>query len=740
MTPSLGTTDSISGVQRRQNKSDVDPANRRSFNLEEERQRLEKWQKEQERIRQEQYEQEQRRLQEEQEKDLQRAEYESRRKQDMEQRAMQERRRMLQRKAQEELKKREEEMLERERKERERRRLEQLAREEEEERKRREEERLQEEREEQERLERERIEREEAARRREEELLLVQRRREEEKREKEMERQRIRQEREARERKAREKIEREKEEYERLLREREEERERLAKEMEERERIASEREARKREAQEEEEKRAMKEREERQRSAKEREAKLQAAVEQEERARAKRPFTDEVIRPQVQQHQESAPPPSRHHHQPDEDLLQRIREEERERIRLEERDRLRREWEQLEQEKKEQLENQRKEREEIERLRQEQAELKREREKIALQQQEELERLAKQRELYSKSMNNVFDNEDVERKNNYNRRKQHGSEEDLRKPHLSKPLGTDIMEGKMVPERDSQPVKSYMAKYKDENIPTEQHWLVEEAKRRQHGPLVSGKDINSLPIHPRNDSLDHEPVLERKVFNQEHAAPPSSSTNYNNANSHGKEYVKNDFEQEIPTRIPPPNRAQGSAPRTKQPTHPHQEPSPTYSDTNRWDAPRHHYDTQPEFKHVQRRMHGGQGDAERKQKMHNRRSMPDLTQDQGFAAPVTRIMDDQRIPRGPGGGPAARGVGPPSPHHGQPRGQPPPQHGPPGGDQRRQGQAPDSLIQCCVCNIQLGNGTKGTDVRIRANKLHCQNCYSNDAGFEFTEV
>lgn len=169
------------------------------------------------------------------------------------------------------------------------------------------------------------------------------------------------------------------------------------------------------------------------------------------------------------------------------------------------------------------------------------------------------------------------------------------------------------------------------------------------------------------------------------------------------------------YEQEIPTRIPPPNRVQpvqGSAPRTKQPTHPHDEPSPSSSsDTNRWDGPRHQYDNQPEFKHVQRRMHGAPAiDAERKQKMHNRRSMPDLTKDPGFAAPVTRIMDDQHIPRGPGGGGSApRGVGPPSPHHGQQRGPPPPHHGGPGGDQRRQGPAPDSLIQVsgplatCIC-------------------------------------
>ena len=37
-------------------------------------------------------------------------------------------------------------------------------------------------------------------------------------------------------------------------------------------------------------------------------------------------------------------------------------------------------------------------------------------------------------------------------------------------------------------------------------------------------------------------------------------------------------------------------------------------------------------------------------------------------------------------------------------------------------------------FKCCVCHVQLGNGNAGTDVRVRNNKLHCQNCYSNDEG------
>ena len=37
-------------------------------------------------------------------------------------------------------------------------------------------------------------------------------------------------------------------------------------------------------------------------------------------------------------------------------------------------------------------------------------------------------------------------------------------------------------------------------------------------------------------------------------------------------------------------------------------------------------------------------------------------------------------------------------------------------------------------FRCCVCRIPLGNGAEGADVRVRVNKLHCKNCYSNDEG------
>ncbi|CAG0883165.1 unnamed protein product [Darwinula stevensoni] len=43
-------------------------------------------------------------------------------------------------------------------------------------------------------------------------------------------------------------------------------------------------------------------------------------------------------------------------------------------------------------------------------------------------------------------------------------------------------------------------------------------------------------------------------------------------------------------------------------------------------------------------------------------------------------------------------------------------------------------------FRCCVCETPLGNGTTGADVRVRHNRLHCHNCYSNDQGVKFSKV
>ncbi|CAD7093380.1 unnamed protein product [Hermetia illucens] len=43
-------------------------------------------------------------------------------------------------------------------------------------------------------------------------------------------------------------------------------------------------------------------------------------------------------------------------------------------------------------------------------------------------------------------------------------------------------------------------------------------------------------------------------------------------------------------------------------------------------------------------------------------------------------------------------------------------------------------------FKCCVCHVQLSDGLNGTDVRVRNQKLHCQNCYSSDDGIKFSCV
>lgn len=45
-----------------------------------------------------------------------------------------------------------------------------------------------------------------------------------------------------------------------------------------------------------------------------------------------------------------------------------------------------------------------------------------------------------------------------------------------------------------------------------------------------------------------------------------------------------------------------------------------------------------------------------------------------------------------------------------------------------------------NCFKCCVCHVQLGNGMSGADVRVRSQKLHCHNCYSNDEGLKFSKV
>lgn len=44
-----------------------------------------------------------------------------------------------------------------------------------------------------------------------------------------------------------------------------------------------------------------------------------------------------------------------------------------------------------------------------------------------------------------------------------------------------------------------------------------------------------------------------------------------------------------------------------------------------------------------------------------------------------------------------------------------------------------------SCFRCSVCHVQLSNGFRGVDVRVHANALHCQNCYSKD-GLNYSRV
>ena len=43
-------------------------------------------------------------------------------------------------------------------------------------------------------------------------------------------------------------------------------------------------------------------------------------------------------------------------------------------------------------------------------------------------------------------------------------------------------------------------------------------------------------------------------------------------------------------------------------------------------------------------------------------------------------------------------------------------------------------------FRCCVCRAPLGSGSEGADVRVRVNKLHCRNCFSNDEGTAYMGV
>ncbi|CAF1002928.1 unnamed protein product [Rotaria sordida] len=43
-------------------------------------------------------------------------------------------------------------------------------------------------------------------------------------------------------------------------------------------------------------------------------------------------------------------------------------------------------------------------------------------------------------------------------------------------------------------------------------------------------------------------------------------------------------------------------------------------------------------------------------------------------------------------------------------------------------------------FRCFVCNIPLSSSFEGTDVRVRSNRLHCQNCFSDENGVKLSAV
>ncbi|CAF4783778.1 unnamed protein product [Rotaria sp. Silwood1] len=43
-------------------------------------------------------------------------------------------------------------------------------------------------------------------------------------------------------------------------------------------------------------------------------------------------------------------------------------------------------------------------------------------------------------------------------------------------------------------------------------------------------------------------------------------------------------------------------------------------------------------------------------------------------------------------------------------------------------------------FRCCVCNIPLSSSFEGTDVRVRNNRLHCQNCFSDENEMLYQEA
>ncbi|XP_033100155.1 LIM and calponin homology domains-containing protein 1-like [Anneissia japonica] len=414
----------------------------------------------------------------------------------------------------------------------------------------------------------------------------------------------------------------------------------------------------------------------------------------------------------------------------------------------EEKDRLDRKWKELQREKELQEERERQERERLEQLRAEQDRLRQERFRLEQQQLEEKrlldqekERLirqtrseAQQHQLPNKSQYRQLagiakEPKAIDRDNPFKAASDIDSLEDkfLPKDSQSKnnaqSFARDRNDNKVIPEKDRSQQVSYMSKYKDPSMPQNTHWLVQEAERRR---VADQKKRNlESPTNQIKGDLDNEPVLEKeKAFNVE-----SAKTVFTESAPNPK-YI----EDEQPVRMRP---KRGSTKewqakkenRRSMPTLDSQledDPRQTQDDA---DVIRRSYGLNDTFAAPPSSTNGPLPDAVMQTFPQNNVSKPANTQlpklGQGSAF---QPLGQKKQPRSVSGKVSCTNCA-------KPLG-------------RGAAMIIESLglhyhidcFRCCVCSIRLGNGSKGTDVRIRASKLHCQSCYSNDAGFEFTEV
>ncbi|XP_077983687.1 uncharacterized protein LOC144438507 isoform X3 [Glandiceps talaboti] len=331
------------------------------------------------------------------------------------------------------------------------------------------------------------------------------------------------------------------------------------------------------------------------------------------------------------------------------------------------------------------------------------------------------------------------------------------------------------------PERDPRPQHSVMSKYKDENLPPAQHWLVEEAERRRRAeregfdrgsPYELSPPRKTSPLPPEKPQRDVPPPTELRYDERYMYAPPERDNTQ-------KTYKPKDYNEAEPVRRP---QRETDAERNQKKQKRRTFHAPDIDNRS------------GDWQGVERRQRS-LDDSDRRRKAQNRHSSHDLGSYSGSSeslphgakknngplpGPVIQNLTNRasNINTRPSSSPTSpQRTGPTSPQRAGPyQYQQPPTAAVPPAPAANKPPGPSSgsrsvsgkvlctrcgmalgrgaamiieslglhfhmqCFKCCVCNVQLGNGARGTDVRIRASRLHCQNCYSNDAGFEFTEV